>query len=102
VGELLRRYWHPIAAESEIGERATKKVRLLGEDLVLFRNRKGGLGLIEERCLHRKVSLVYGIPEDDGIRRQYHGWCFRNDGQCTEQPYEPENSTFLWNYPAVL
>ncbi|MCL7748636.1 aromatic ring-hydroxylating dioxygenase subunit alpha [Halalkalibacter alkaliphilus] len=94
MGELLRRYWHPIAAESEIGERATKKVRLLGEDLVLFRNRKGGLGLIEERCPHRKVSLVYGIPEDDGIRCQYHGWCFRNDGQCTEQPNEPENSTF--------
>ncbi|GAB7389128.1 aromatic ring-hydroxylating dioxygenase subunit alpha [Bacillaceae bacterium] len=94
MGELLRRYWHPIAASSELEKRPTKKVKLLGEDLVLFRDRSGKLGLVQERCPHRGVSLVYGIPEQDGIRCQYHGWCFNREGQCTEQPNEPADSTF--------
>lgn len=94
MGALLRQYWFPISASSELKEKSTKKIRLLSEDLVLYRDRSGSLGLIEERCPHRKVSLVYGIPEKDGLRCQYHGWCFNKHGHCTEQPNEPETSTF--------
>lgn len=94
MGNLLRRYWFPVAAASEMKKNPTKKVRLLGEDLVLFKDKSGRLGLIQERCPHRGVSMVYGIPEENGLRCQYHGWCFNHDGQCTEQPNEPENSTF--------
>jgi 5,5'-dehydrodivanillate O-demethylase len=94
MGTLLRRYWYPIAASSELDPSPTKKIKLLGEDLVLYRNKKGELGLIGERCPHRGVSLVYGIPEEEGLRCQYHGWCFDHKGNCTEQPNEPETSSF--------
>ncbi|WP_134704231.1 aromatic ring-hydroxylating dioxygenase subunit alpha [Ammoniphilus sp. YIM 78166] len=94
MGNLLRRYWIPVAATSELKDKPTKKVRVLGEDLVLYRDRSGNLGLIDERCPHRKVSMVYGIPEKDGLRCQYHGWCFNKQGQCLEQPNEPATSTF--------
>jgi 5,5'-dehydrodivanillate O-demethylase oxygenase subunit len=94
-GELMRRYWQPIAALSELdGKRWSKRVRLLGEDLVLFRDRAGKLGLITEQCPHRRASLAYGIPTDDGIRCPYHGWEFGHDGQCLAQPNEPEKSQF--------
>ena len=94
VGELMRRYWHPIAATVELDENPVKKVRLLGEDLVLYRDRSGNLGLIDEPCPHRRVSLEYGIPEEEGLRCPYHGWLFNHEGKCTEQPAEPWNSTF--------
>jgi 5,5'-dehydrodivanillate O-demethylase len=94
MGNLLRRYWFPVAASSELENSPTKKVRLLGEDLVLYRAKSGNLGLIQERCPHRGVSMAYGIPEEDGLRCQYHGWCFNHQGDCVEQPNEPENSTF--------
>jgi 5,5'-dehydrodivanillate O-demethylase oxygenase subunit len=93
-GELLRRYWWPVAAAAEIASRPTKKVRLLGEDLVLFRDRSGQLGLIAERCPHRRVSLVHGIPEPEGIRCPYHGWLMDRHGSCLEQPAEPPDSNF--------
>jgi len=88
MGELMRRYWHPIAAASQLDENPTKAVRLLGENLTLYRDRSGTLGLIEDRCPHRKVNLLYGIPEQEGLRCPYHGWLFNETGQCTEQPYE--------------
>ncbi|WAH37985.1 Rieske 2Fe-2S domain-containing protein [Alicyclobacillus dauci] len=94
MGELLRRYWYPVAAEVELEQKWTKRVRLLGEDLVLYRDRSGNLGLIAEKCPHRGASMVYGIPETDGIRCAYHGWYFDATGQCIEQPNEPETSTF--------
>ncbi|MBL76182.1 MAG: (2Fe-2S)-binding protein [Chloroflexi bacterium] len=95
MGELMRRYWHPIAASSELNaENPTKEVRLLGEDLVLYRDAKGTLGLIEPSCAHRKASLAYGVPEENGIRCAYHGWIFNEDGQCVDQPSEPEGSKF--------
>jgi 5,5'-dehydrodivanillate O-demethylase len=94
MGSLLRRYWYPISASVELEKKPTKKIRILGEDLVLFRDKSGKLGLVQERCPHRGVSMVYGIPEEDGIRCQYHGWCYNHKGECTEQPNEPENSTF--------
>ena len=93
-GELLRRYWYLIAAASEMTENWTKRVRLLGEDLVLYRDRGGRMGLIGEFCPHRRASLAYGIPAIDGIRCPYHGWKFDSTGSCIEQPNEPEGSTF--------
>ncbi|MCL6598124.1 MAG: Rieske 2Fe-2S domain-containing protein [Alicyclobacillus macrosporangiidus] len=94
MGHLFRRYWLPIAASSELKEPGTKKVRLLGEDLVLYRDRSGTLGLISERCAHRGVSMVCGIPEQNGLRCPYHGWLFDGEGRCLEQPNEPETSGF--------
>ena len=95
MGELMRRYWHPIAASVELNEdNPTKEVRLLGEDLVLFRSTVGELGLIEPSCAHRKANLSYGIPEPEGIRCPYHGWLYDVNGQCVDQPSEPEGSRF--------
>ena len=94
MGNLQRRYWHPIAASEEMNDRWTKRVRLLGEDLVLFKDRTGKLGLIAEFCPHRRASLAYGIPTEDGIRCPYHGWKFDGRGTCLEQPNEPEGSSF--------
>jgi 5,5'-dehydrodivanillate O-demethylase len=94
MGELMRRYWHPIAAASELDTAWTKRVRLLGEDLVLFRDRQGRRGLVAEYCPHRRASLVHGIPTQDGIRCPYHGWEFGRDGACLDQPNEPENQAF--------
>ena len=93
-GRLLRRYWFPVAASVELDANPVKKVRLLSEDLVLYRDRAGNLGLIDEPCPHRRVSMEYGIPEDEGLRCPYHGWLFNHRGECTEQPAEPWNSTF--------
>ncbi len=88
MGELLRRYWHPIAASAELEEKPTKVVRLLGEDLVLYKNKSGEIGLIDRFCPHRRVDLSYGIPEYEGLRCMYHGWMFNSHGQCIEQPFE--------------
>lgn len=74
AGELLRRYWQPVAVEAEINAENPKvRVRALGEDLVLFRDGKGNLGLIEEQCCHRSASLYHGFIEEDGLRCPYHG-----------------------------
>jgi 5,5'-dehydrodivanillate O-demethylase len=94
MGDLQRRYWHPIGGVEEMADRWTKRVRLLGEDLVLYKDRSGTLGLIGEQCPHRRASLSYGIPCDDGIRCPYHGWKFDATGACVEQPNEPAGSTF--------
>ena len=90
MGDLLRRYWHPIAAADELARSPfrTKEVTLMGEEPVLYRDRSGQLGLIESRCSHRRVNLAYGVVEEDGIRCQYHGWKFNETGACIEQPFE--------------
>lgn len=88
MGALLRRYWHPIAAELELDEDPVRPVRLLGEDLVLFRDKAGRLGLIARRCPHRGVDLCAGMLEHDGLRCPYHGWKFDTAGRCLEQPFE--------------
>jgi 5,5'-dehydrodivanillate O-demethylase len=88
MGELMRRYWHPVGATSELIARPAKEVRILGEDLVLYRDTSGGYGLIGSRCAHRRTSLVCGVPEEDGLRCMYHGWKYDATGQCTEQPFE--------------
>ena len=94
MGALLRRYWHPVAALSELRDRWTTRVRILGEDLVVYRDRSGRYGLLAEFCPHRRASLAYGIPEADGLRCPYHGWKFDAAGSCIEQPNEPEGSSF--------
>ena len=88
MGALMRRYWHPVAASAELDERPTKEVRILGEDLVLYKDRSGTLGLIDRVCAHRRVNLAYGIPEEHGLRCMYHGWMYDETGQCIEQPFE--------------
>ena len=88
MGALLRRYWQPVAASAELVKRPTKRVRILGEDLVLFRDRSGKLGFIDESCAHRRASLSYGIPTENGLRCPYHGWMFDAKGVCIEQPFE--------------
>ena len=87
-GELMRRYWIPIAPFAQLLENPVRKVRVLGEDLVLYQNRKGGIGLIGDRCLHRLVDLQYGIPDDEGLRCPYHGWLYGETGECIERPME--------------
>ena len=87
-GELLRRYWYPIAALGELDENPVKPVKLLGETLVLYRDRSGTLGLIDSQCAHRRASMTLGVPEDQGLRCPYHGWRFAETGQCIEQPAE--------------
>jgi 5,5'-dehydrodivanillate O-demethylase len=94
MGALQRRYWHVVAGVEEMAGRWTKRIRLLGEDLVLYRDRSGAFGLIAEFCPHRRASLAYGIPADDGIRCPYHGWKFDASGRCIEQPNEPPESAF--------
>jgi 5,5'-dehydrodivanillate O-demethylase oxygenase subunit len=93
AGELLRRYWHPICPTAELSATSPKKrIRALGEDLVLFRDGEGRLGLIPEHCPHRSASLYYGFVEPDGLRCPYHGWKFDVGGTCIEQPFEPSSS----------
>ena len=88
MGELMRRYWQPIAAAVELDDNPVKAVTLLGESLVLYRDRKGGFGLIDDLCPHRRMSMLYGIPEEEGLRCAYHGWMYDCTGQCVEMPAE--------------
>ena len=89
MGELLRRYWHPIALASDATD-TPRQVRVLGEDLILFRDKAGRPGLVYPHCAHRGTSLFYGRVEEAGIRCCYHGWLFDVQGHCLEQPCEPQ------------
>ncbi|MBC7378256.1 MAG: aromatic ring-hydroxylating dioxygenase subunit alpha [Burkholderiaceae bacterium] len=88
MGELLRRYWMPIAGVSEFDSRATKPMRLMGEELVLYKDLSGTYGLVDRRCAHRRADLAYGMVEKCGLRCNYHGWAFNETGKCIEQPFE--------------
>jgi phenylpropionate dioxygenase-like ring-hydroxylating dioxygenase large terminal subunit len=100
-GELLRRYWQPVALLDEfnpaldpaMGVRPVKAVRMLGQDFVLFRNAQGAFGLLDRDCPHRGADLAFGRNEGDGLRCPFHGWKFDVSGQCTETPAEPAGST---------
>ena len=95
AGEMLRRYWWPVAfAEVVRPEARPTKVKLLGQEFVLFRDGRGQLGLLELHCSHRGTSLEFGRVEKNGIRCCYHGWLYDRAGKCLEQPAEPEGSTF--------
>jgi 5,5'-dehydrodivanillate O-demethylase oxygenase subunit len=95
AGELLRRYWLPVGVASEItDENPTQLVRILGETLVLFQDRSGSVGLLNDRCPHRGASLSYGRVEERGLACPYHGWLFNTKGDCLECPAEPAESKF--------
>lgn len=95
TGELLRRYWLPVAPAEDVDEaNPVKFVRILGENLVLFRDTSGSVGLIDDRCAHRGVSLSYGRVEERGISCPYHGWLYDTKGNCLETPAEPCGSKF--------
>jgi len=88
-GEYMRRYWQPVAASEKVTTRP-RKIRILGEDLVIFRDKRGNPGLLYPRCIHRGTTLYYGRVEDEGIRCCYHGWLFDVQGNCLDQPCEPQ------------
>lgn len=92
MGELLRRYWIPIRPIAQILEEHVLPVRVLGENLVLFRTLQGDLGLVGEHCPHRLTQLKYGYPDVLGLRCCYHGWMFGPSGQCLDMPLEPPQS----------
>ncbi|MES2977350.1 MAG: aromatic ring-hydroxylating dioxygenase subunit alpha [Pseudomonadota bacterium] len=90
-GEYMRRFWHPFLLSSQLGNRPMA-VRLLGEDLVLYRDLSGTLGLVAKHCAHRGASLEFGIIAQNGIRCCYHGWLFSHEGTILETPGEPPES----------
>jgi phenylpropionate dioxygenase-like ring-hydroxylating dioxygenase large terminal subunit len=90
-GEYLRRFWQPVAFARDIAE-TPLRVRILGEDLVVFRDRSGRVGVLHLHCAHRGTSLEFGIPQEQGLRCCYHGWVFDVDGRCLETPGEPAGS----------
>lgn len=95
AGALMRRYWQPAALTEELaGERPVVPVRLMGEDLVLFRDDQGRYGLVGKHCPHRGADMCFGRLEDGGLRCAFHGWLFDVNGKCLEQPAEPEGSRF--------
>ena len=109
AGEYLRRFWHPVYITEELGE-LPKAIRILGEDLVLFRygEQRDQFGLVHKHCLHRRASLEYGKCEANGIRCCYHGWLFAPDGEVLETPAEDSKtadllrkSTRLGAYPVI-
>ncbi|MEJ3742871.1 Rieske 2Fe-2S domain-containing protein [Actinomycetes bacterium KLBMP 9797] len=107
LGRLLRGYWQPAALVSEMApDRPVKPVRLLGEDLVLFRPEGQSWALVGRFCAHRGVDLAFARHEDGGLRCLYHGWLYGPDGRCREQPAEPAHSRFaekvrIPSYPCV-
>lgn len=96
-GEYLRRFWQPFLLSSQLTHRP-KAVRVLGEDLVLYRDLSGDLGLVHKHCAHRGASLEFGIVAEHGIRCCYHGWLFANDGTILETPGEPPGSPIRHRY----
>ena len=88
MGELLRRYWFPLAPQGEVDEVGMRPVRLLGEDLVVFKDGQGRYGLLAEHCSHRSASLCFGLVEQEGIRCPYHGWKYDVEGNILETPPE--------------
>ncbi|HEX4554406.1 MAG TPA: aromatic ring-hydroxylating dioxygenase subunit alpha [Xanthobacteraceae bacterium] len=107
AGALLRRYWQPAALVDELaGNRPVKPVKLMGEDLVIFRDERGRYGLIGRACPHRGTDLAYGRLEDGGLRCAFHGWLFDVAGRCLQTPAEPDGSNLCANirqkaYPVV-
>ena len=91
-GEYLRRFWQPVAFVRDLGD-VPRRIRIMGEDLVVFRDRSGRIGLLQLHCTHRGTSLEFGVPQPRGIRCCYHGWVFDVDGRILETPGEPADST---------
>ena len=92
-GEYLRRFWQPVAFARDLGD-VPVRIRIMCEDLVVFRDKAGRVGLLQLHCTHRGTSLEYGLIADRGIRCCYHGWVYDVDGRCLETPGEPAGSRF--------
>ena len=90
-GEYLRRFWQPVAKSAELGD-VPRRIRIMGEDLVVFRDRGGRVGLLQPHCAHRGASLEFGVISERGIRCCYHGWLYDVDGTLLEAPAEPAES----------
>ena len=108
AGTLFRRYWVPVLLASELREADGDPVpvRILGEDLIAFRDSEGRIGLVERACPHRGASLFFGRNEECGLRCAYHGWKFDITGQCVDMPSEPDESNFaqkvrITAYPCI-
>ena len=108
MGELMRRFWQPILLSDEVPDRdgPPTRVRLLGEDLVAFRDSNGDVGMIDAFCPHRRAGLFFGRNEEQGLRCVYHGWKFDVSGACVDMPSEPMESNFkdkvkIRAYPTV-
>jgi len=107
-GKFFRRYWVPACLSTELPENdgAPVRVRLLGEDLVAFRDTEGKVGLVEAYCPHRRAPMFFGRNEECGLRCVYHGWKFDRHGDCADMPSEPEGTTLqakvkIRAYPTV-
>ncbi len=96
MGNLLRRFWMPSLIASELPEPdcAPVRTRILGEDLIAWRNTDGSVGLMQNACPHRGASMFFGRNEENGLRCVYHGWKFDVEGSCTDMPNEPAESNF--------
>ncbi|WP_298283527.1 Rieske 2Fe-2S domain-containing protein [Novosphingobium sp.] len=90
MGELLRRYWHPVYKSDKLADLPVK-VKALGDEIILFRKPSGEVGAVYPRCIHRGTDLIWGKVTDKGIRCCYHGWTFETDGKCVSQPAEPND-----------
>ena len=108
MGELMRRYWQPVLLSWEVAEPDGDpiRVRILGEDLVAYRDTSGRVGLLSEWCPHRRTSLFLGRNEEDGLRCVYHGWKFDVNGVCVDMPNEPDEYKFdhkvkMASYPTI-
>src|SRR5690242_20560044 len=96
MGALLRQYWQPLLYSFELPtpDAPPLRVRLLGEDLVAFRDTAGRVGLLAAKCPHRGADLFFGRNEEGGLRCVYHGWKFDVNGDCVDMPSEPGESGF--------
>ena len=91
AGELMRRYWMPAVLSTELPEKdgSPVRVRLLGEDLIAYRDSTGAVGLVDAHCPHRRAPMFFGRNEECGLRCVYHGWKFDRNGDCVDMPSEP-------------
>ena len=96
MGNVFRSYWIPVALSAELPEpdSAPMRVRVLGEDLVAFRDTRGAVGLVDAFCPHRRAPMFFSRNEECGLRCVYHGWKFDRDGTCVDMPSEPPDSLF--------
>src|ERR671927_671291 len=103
MGSFMRQYWIPALLSSELPQHDSepKRVLLLGEQLIAFRDTNGKIGLLQNNCPHRGASLFFGRNEEAGLRCVYHGWKFSSDGTCVDMPNEPAESDFKHKVKAV-
>ncbi len=96
MGDFVRQYWLPFLPSRDLPDTDGRpiKVRLLGEDLIAFRDTNGQVGLLDENCPHRGANLYWARNEECGLRCVYHGWKYDVTGKCVDMPNEPEESTF--------